>query len=121
MQLGLQCDGWGRDGELGFKGEEARMGQDASCNSPALESVERDVANGSRCNSLVGCVERDDASFNWQAGRDEFVAAVWTRVYNWTQESKEELGEKKRVGNVDLPGLLSPKTDFLGNAWASMV
>jgi hypothetical protein len=27
MQLGLQCDGWGRDGELGFKGEEARMGQ----------------------------------------------------------------------------------------------
>jgi len=28
MQLGLQCDdGWGRDGELGFKGEEARTGQ----------------------------------------------------------------------------------------------
>jgi hypothetical protein len=32
------------------------------------------------------------------------VTAVWTRVYNWTQESEEDLGEKKRVGNVGLPG-----------------
>jgi hypothetical protein len=92
------------------------MGQDASSNSPALESVERDVANGSRCNQPSGMRRKGRRVIQLASGKRWVVAAVWTRVYNWTQESKEELGEKKRVGNVDLPGLLSPKTDFLGNA-----
>jgi hypothetical protein len=42
------------------------------------------------------------------------------RVYNWTQESEEEWGEKKRVGNVGFPGLLCPKTD-LGVAFRERV